>query len=1134
MSRLLLLSFSLLLLFPAEATAKHLIGGEITYEYLSRDVNGRYLYRITLNLYRDCIIPVGETQQTPFDRPTTIGIYENVSGPTKPRVRIKSIFFNPGSDEIPVDVFDDSSSCPRMPRLCIRRGIISDTVALPPSQHGFVVVYPRCCRNAPDNLVENAGQTYAAVIPPTSVNNRSAYFDSNPVPIICTEDTAYLPTQAIDPDGDSLAYRLATPYDGGTATDPAPSIGPSFNYPPPTVAYNAFAGYSANQPLGPNGEIKVNAQTGIVQITPDRNRTGSFSYALEVLEYRNGQLIGTIRRDFQIIITPCQYNPPPTLKVNGQRVARGAQLVIEAGKDLSLDFTFSDTSAFRIEASGELAQSTSGQNLPDLQVPSGKNNLDKTATFTWDTRCDQARPSPYSLNFTAYDTDCPQRIYGYTFLIILKKPTKPGIVGPKEVCPAPVSNSHLYRVDRFLQNDSLSWQVPEGSFEASRDTGIRVSWPRNPQGYGISLWRTNPYGCNSDTDSISVSTFFVPEDSITGTPTVCPNNGGVAYEVTDFDRMDYRWFMNGATLQSADNKDRVQLAFSQPGTSQVNVARLSGDGCRDTLRKSVVVGYQLETPPITGPDSLCMDSNARADALYQVRPNGDAIYEWRLSPEGQFQGPQDRAQMPVRWKGQGRTATIAVLEKAMDSVNRKICLGDTFRFPVYLRPIPDPTAPQGQRQVCQGDTETYTSEAPQNMTLDWRWANASRQSIRNGGQEIQLLFEDTGRHPVQVRGTGAAGCRGPWKRTEVQVKATPLAMPILGPDTVCFGTTSPARYRLEGMAESRYDWSVAGGTVVQATNGNVLEVRWPDSLQLGHSVSVQETAPGNCKGPVNRLVVVLDKPVPEMVRVTTLPADDRKLEASWKINRHQSWPARLLTLQRARHNREWQDLVELAGSVRRHEDGGVATDRYAYRYRVMARDLCGADIPAEGHKSILLRLEKPNADDLALNWNLYSGWDETAEHTLRHGVGYGQPALDSVLMRPTNADTAYFMELGQQQGFRQCFRVKAEVPGNAETYSYSNLICENFAGNIHIPNAFTPNADAFNPAYRLQGYNVREVTWTVFNRWGAKVFSGKGLEQQWNGQCPDGPCPEGEYLLLLRYVDARGPQSRKQVVHLLR
>ncbi len=72
--------------------------------------------------------------------------------------------------------------------------------------------------------------------------------------------------------------------------------------------------------------------------------------------------------------------------------------------------------------------------------------------------------------------------------------------------------------------------------------------------------------------------------------------------------------------------------------------------------------------------------------------------------------------------------------------------------------------------------------------------------------------------------------------------------------------------------------------------------------------------------------------------------------------------------------------------------------------------------------------------------------------------------------------------------------------------------------NIYFPTAFTPNGDGLNDEYKpsLIG-NVVYYEFTIFNRWGQKIFSTKTPNKGWNGKINNGQPLMGSYVYTCRY-----------------
>jgi len=65
---------------------------------------------------------------------------------------------------------------------------------------------------------------------------------------------------------------------------------------------------------------------------------------------------------------------------------------------------------------------------------------------------------------------------------------------------------------------------------------------------------------------------------------------------------------------------------------------------------------------------------------------------------------------------------------------------------------------------------------------------------------------------------------------------------------------------------------------------------------------------------------------------------------------------------------------------------------------------------------------------------------------------------------------------------------------------------------VVIPNAFSPNQDGFNDFFQINGYQIETVEFTVYNRWGKKIFEGFDLSMVWDGTFKGEIQPIGTYV----------------------
>ncbi|MDH3651128.1 MAG: hypothetical protein OEQ53_15690, partial [Saprospiraceae bacterium] len=290
--------FVVALFLPNVSWATHIVGGELTYRCL-----GNEQYEVTLMVYRDCNFGNPEAD---FDDPASIGIFDSQgnlqihlgSPENKGTLGQILIKFNPD------DTIRISSDCFMEPDegVCVHRTVYKDTVTLPFLEGGYQLVYQRCCRNQTlTNIVEplETGASFVAVISEQALMecNSSPTFREWPPIFICVNQDLNYDHSAMDEDGDSLVYSLCTPFTGATKALPLPQ--PPSSPPYPDVIFRDP--FSLDNLLG--GTALAIDQTGRLTATP--NTIGQFLVGICVEEYRNGQLIGSTRRDFEYNVLDC-------------------------------------------------------------------------------------------------------------------------------------------------------------------------------------------------------------------------------------------------------------------------------------------------------------------------------------------------------------------------------------------------------------------------------------------------------------------------------------------------------------------------------------------------------------------------------------------------------------------------------------------------------------------------------------------------------------------------------------------------------------------------------------------------------------------------------------------------------------
>jgi hypothetical protein len=159
-----------------------------------------------------------------------------------------------------------------------------------------------CNRNAAITTLFPSAITYCLYVVATLNNdavqcNNSPSFSNVPVQFLCANQVQYFAQGAYDIDGDSLTFQMITPH-SNALTD---------------VQY--VPGLSATQPVQYIDSTIFNSQTGDIRF--HANGAQTTVVAIQINEYRNGVLIGSVERDIELIFENCTNNVPTASGING-------------------------------------------------------------------------------------------------------------------------------------------------------------------------------------------------------------------------------------------------------------------------------------------------------------------------------------------------------------------------------------------------------------------------------------------------------------------------------------------------------------------------------------------------------------------------------------------------------------------------------------------------------------------------------------------------------------------------------------------------------------------------------------------------------------------------------------------------
>jgi len=413
-----------LISFAAHST--HIVGGELVFKALP--AGGGASHRIGLNLYFDEINGSPQAED-PF---INLFIFQ-----TSNNARLGSVQV-PKVSRKNITYANPECSNSGLKTLFITYSV---DILLNPSDFsdpaGYYIVWDRCCRN---NVIDNirtpgdVGSLFLLHFPPLTKNGKP-FLDSAPEfkevqgDYACLNADFYLDFGATDADGDSLVYSLTTPLTGySSRAVPSPLPIGSSSYP----GVSWVDGISLTNAIPGIRPLRIDPHSGRLSVTA--NKLGLFVFSILVTEYRNGVIIGSVNRDFQLKVIECFEAYPPKILVveNARKETITNNSVIRLARTDSACFTVQVTDPnFNqlIRVKGHAINSTrSDFLLLPAQFRTRKSNDTLSFQFCLDDCFITADNRPIRLDLIAEDESCPVPLTDTLHLTIYRE-------GPPNIPP---------------------------------------------------------------------------------------------------------------------------------------------------------------------------------------------------------------------------------------------------------------------------------------------------------------------------------------------------------------------------------------------------------------------------------------------------------------------------------------------------------------------------------------------------------------------------------------------------------------------------------------------------------------------------------------------------------------------------
>ncbi len=358
MRRLFIVVFLLMFVFRANAT--HQRAAEISYKHLQGNT-----YSITLIMFTRTSSPADDTRDS---MPIKWG--DNTEE------EIPRIIFQDLGNDVTYNVYKGIHTFPG-------DGEYTISVEDPNRNNGVV--------NIPNSVNIPMYVESKLVINSFLGPNNSVVLSNPPFNVGCVHKLFVHNPGAYDPDGDSLAFKLAVckGHDGMDI--------PGYTFP---QASEYFI---------------INEHTGDL-IWKNPVLQGEYNVAFIVEEWRDGIMIGSVRRDMQINIVVCDHDPPVFDSLSDTCAIAGDFITFPVSA------TDPDSTTVILEGSGGPFYVSESPAIINPDPGIGKPTA--TTVFSWQTTCSHIRKNPYNAVFKATDNGFPVGLttFDNSFIKIISPP----------------------------------------------------------------------------------------------------------------------------------------------------------------------------------------------------------------------------------------------------------------------------------------------------------------------------------------------------------------------------------------------------------------------------------------------------------------------------------------------------------------------------------------------------------------------------------------------------------------------------------------------------------------------------------------------------------------------------------------
>lgn len=526
----------------------------------------------------------------------------------------------------------------------------------------------------------------------------------------------------------------------------------------------------------------------------------------------------------------------------------------------------------------------------------------------------------------------------------------------------------------------------------------------------------------------------------------------------------YAWSLNGTTLTTDQN---YTVANNAPGTYTMSVA----DNCGGSTQGTVVV-----TSPVSPPMTLTLTPDAALNCLGTATvgvlnvAGGTPPFAYTWSVDGTVVGTTASISVPAAEAG---TYTVTVDDDCNGTQQGTVVVGVPPPAPLVVSVTPDFALP------CQGEEECAVLSIAQGIA-PYTYAWTMNGTALANTPSVEVVNGDQGTYAVTVTdvcgavGTGSLEVFPPDVDPIVVTMDAELAVDCIG-DVAQVSVTGVTG----GDGQYSYAWSQSGVSLLATGPSMYVSV----DADITYTVTVTDNCLGSGEASIDLLA-----PDPLVVNLPTT------------VYVCENGSADLVAQPTGGSGPGSYTYLWTAGEVTTESYTIFPVSDTTFTLRVI--DACNDTV----FDVVNVRIEIPVVTAFATNiagdefsftaqcvpdnatyaWSFSSGTGRTGnpvENTFADLDVYWATVTATTAAGCTDVDTVY-MEPASQ---------------------------------LHFPNAFTPDGDGINDLFGPVGYQLEEVEFSIYDRWGAVVYTTNAPGRGWDGRFANGtPAPTGVYVYTFR------------------